>query len=103
MSWSYCVMRKERTICSSPPFPVHPLHHRLRRNAFQRIASSAADRAAGPRAGFAPDVPAFAAGAPGAVTPSGISTGFPATATASCRPANAVYLARLYYRLHMVP
>ncbi len=46
-------------------------------------------------------MPAYAAGAPGAVTPSGISASFPATA--SCRPANAVYFARLYNHLYMVP
>jgi hypothetical protein len=106
MNWSYCVMRKERTNCFSPPYPAHPLHHRPRRlplmfsDAIQRIAFSAAVRAAGPRAGSASDMPAYAAGAPGAVTPSGISAGFPATA--SCHPANAVDFTRLYNRLYMV-
>ncbi len=71
-------------------------------DAIQRIASSAAVRAAGPRAGSPSDVPAYAAGAPGAVTPSGISAGFSASATASCCPANAVDFARLYNRLYMV-
>ncbi len=58
-------------------------------DAIQRIASSAAVRAAGSRAGFTSDVSAYAAGAPGVTTPSGTSAGFPATA--SCRPAIAVY------------
>jgi hypothetical protein len=75
----------------------------FQRHDIQRIAYTAAERAAGPRAGFASDVPAYAAGAPRAASPSGTSAGFLATATASCRPANAVSFARLYNSIYMVP
>jgi hypothetical protein len=57
-------------------------------DAFQQIATFAAIRAAGLRAGFASEVPAHTAGAPGVATSSRTSAGFPATA--SCRPAIAV-------------